>query len=178
MGTTQLNVRVPVELAERLRNAARERHSTPGALVAQALEQFLTAPLAIDSRPLAIDRSGLAEVLKRLESLEQKTAKQSQQAHHLPHGPAALAASAPPPKQMNQLEALPDRRLTPQEAEGLLTGPQLCAALGLASESSFTNWIRRLGPVEAVGQVFHGHRLLGKGLLPGSAKPIWLWRKV
>lgn len=175
MTLQQINLRVEQGLVERLKAFSKQRGVSLNAIAATAFEQLLAGGQA---NPSSFKQGGLEDVVRRLEVLEQKVAKQGQQSHHLPHGPAALAASAPPPKQMNQLEALPDRRLTPQEAEGLLTGPQLCAALGLASESSFTNWIRRLGPVEAVGQVFHGHRLMGKGLLPGSAKPIWLWRKV
>lgn len=76
--------------------------------------------------------------------------------------------------------ALPQRRLTPAEAAGLLTTPQVGDALGLSSDSALTNWIRREADKRgsAVGGIYRGHRLRGKGLLPGGQKPGWLWEPV
>ena len=72
---------------------------------------------------------------------------------------------------------LPERRLTPAEASGLLTTPQAADALDLASPSALTNWIAREAKKNgsAVGGIYRGHRLRGKGLLPGGQKPGWLW---
>lgn len=73
---------------------------------------------------------------------------------------------------------LPERRLTPAEAAGLLTTPEVGAALGLASDSALTNWIAREARKRggsAVGGIYRGHRLRGKALLPGGQKPGWLW---
>ena len=77
-------------------------------------------------------------------------------------------------------DALPQRRLTPAEAAGLLTTPQVGDALGLSSDSALTNWIRREADKRgsAVGGIYRGHRLRGKGLLPGGQKPGWLWEPV
>ena len=76
-------------------------------------------------------------------------------------------------------EPLPMRRLTPAEAAGLLTTPEVGQALGLASDSALTNWIAREAAKRggtAVGGIYRGHRLRGKGLLPGGQKPGWLWK--
>ena len=72
---------------------------------------------------------------------------------------------------------LPQRRLTAAEAAGLLTTPEVGAALGLSSDSALTNWIAREAKKNgsAVGSIYRGHRLRGKGLLPGGQKPGWLW---
>lgn len=78
-------------------------------------------------------------------------------------------------------DALPQRRLTPAEAAGLLTTPEVGEALGLASDSALTNWIAREASKRggsAVGGIYRGHRLRGKGLLPGGQKPGWLWEPV
>jgi hypothetical protein len=77
-------------------------------------------------------------------------------------------------------EPLPERRLTAAEAAGLLTTPEVGTALGLGSHSALTNWIAREAKKNgsAVGGIYHGHRLRGKGLLPGAQKPGWLWEVV
>lgn len=77
-------------------------------------------------------------------------------------------------------QPLPDRRLTPAEAEGLATLPQVAEALGLGGGgSAITNWIaresRKRGGEVPLGAVYRGWRLRGKGLLPGGQKPGWLW---
>lgn len=103
-------------------------------------------------------------------------------AHLHPPAPAAaspervIAAALP-----GEGLPLPERRLTPAEAEGLLTTPEVGEALGLASDSALTNWIAREASKRggsAVGGIYRGHRLRGKGLLPGGQKPGWLWEPV
>ncbi len=101
-------------------------------------------------------------------------------AGHL-HPPAPAAASPerviPAPPAGDPLP-LPERRLTPAEAAGLLTTPEVGKALGLSSDSALTNWIAREASKRggsAVGGIYRGHRLRGKGLLPGGQKPGWLW---
>lgn len=71
MATTQLNCRVEVLLAKRLREAATARHTTTGALVAQAIE----ALLAGDSASPAPPPSALAALETRGALLEQRVAK-------------------------------------------------------------------------------------------------------
>jgi hypothetical protein len=75
---------------------------------------------------------------------------------------------------------LPERRLTPEEAEGLTTLPAVALELGLGSKgSSITNWISRAAKARGVdvplGSVYRGWRLRGKALLPGGQKPGWLF---
>jgi hypothetical protein len=71
---------------------------------------------------------------------------------------------------------LPERRLTVEEAHGLITLQQVVTELQLAGGSAVTNWIARQKG-EHVGRVYKGYRLRGKGLLPGAQKPGWLWEK-
>jgi hypothetical protein len=69
--TAQLNVRVDLQLAARLRQRARELHSSPGALVAQALEQFLDGNHQQGGDPVNGDlASRLEELEARVASLE------------------------------------------------------------------------------------------------------------
>jgi hypothetical protein len=85
------------------------------------------------------------------------------------------------PAQPGEPLPLPERRLTPAEAAGLLTTPEVGKALGLSSDSALTNWIAREASKRdgsAVGGIYRGHRLRGKALLPGGQKPGWLWELV
>lgn len=104
-------------------------------------------------------------------------------ARHLspPEPEAASPERVEPIARTGGPEPLPERRLTPAEAAGLLTTPEVGQALGLASDSALTNWIAREAPKRggtAVGGIYRGHRLRGKGLLPGGQKPGWLWERV
>ena len=179
MATVQFNCRIEQQLATRVKQAATDRQQNLGTLVAQALELLLAAPSSQAPEQLASASAEIAEQLaalaRRLEALEAER-------------PAARPASpkqgtAPSPKQgevtpqAGEAE-LPQRRLTPAEAAGLLTTPEVGAALGLASCSSITNWIARENQKNgAVGNIYRGHRLRGKGLLPGGQKPGWLWEQ-
>jgi hypothetical protein len=87
-------------------------------------------------------------------------------------------APLPPPA---ELPPLPSRRLTVEEAQGLLTTPEVSQALGLASDSAITNWIRRQTAKRggsAVGATYRGHRLRGMAQLPGASRPGWLWERL
>jgi hypothetical protein len=66
MASTQLNCRVEVLLAKRLREAATARHTTTGALVAQAIEALLAGNSASPAPP----PSALAALEARVERLE------------------------------------------------------------------------------------------------------------
>ena len=159
MATVQFNCRIEQDLANRLKQAATARQQTLGTLVAQGIELLLAA------------------LAKRLE------AQEAERPAARPASPKQGAA-APPDQQAAAPQAgeaeLPQRRLTPAEAAGLLTTPQLAAALGLGSHSALTNWIARQAKINgsAVGSIYRGHRLRGKGLLPGGQKPGWLWEQV
>lgn len=181
MALQQINLRIEEGLLAQMKAEAKLRGLSLNSLAASAFERLLAGEKAAEASSNKLD--GLADVLRRLELLEQKVA--TQQAHHLPHAPAPAANPSPEPEQMAQLgdskpvETLPNRRLTLDEAQGLLTNREICKALGLSSESSLTNWIARNGHDKAVGLVFKREfRLLGKGLLPGGTGEVWLWRKV
>ena len=173
---SQLAINCPAPLLERLRAAAVERGATISSLVLAWVEAGLDAGLDASrsdldqrldpSRP--VPRSDLDQ---RLDAVERRL--------------DALEVPAPPkPKQVSLAaqpgEPLPDRRLTAAEATGLLTTPEVGAALGLSSDSALTNWIARQAKINgsAVGSIYRGHRLRGKGLLPGGQKPGWLWEPV
>ena len=165
MPRSQLSINCPAPLLERLKAAAAERGATVTTLVLAWVEAGLDAGLDA-SRP--VPRSGLDQ---RLDAVERRL--------------DALEAPAPPkPKPVSLAvqsgEPLPQRRLTPAEATGLLTTPEVGAALGLASDSALTNWIAREAKKNgsAVGSIYKGHRLRGKGLLPRGQKPGWLWEPV
>ena len=104
MTTTQLNVRVPVALAEQLRQAAQQQGRGVGTIVAQALTAHLAgasnqAPgaLAANSPELA---KQLAIIERRLQALEQARPASPRQViaaspiEPLPDGPISTAALA------------------------------------------------------------------------------------
>lgn len=138
--------------------------------MAQALELLLAGNSKSPAPALSADSSALAEALAALE--QRVGALERGQAPEAP-----LKAPAPTPWDG---QPLPDRRLTPAEAEGLVTLPQVTKALGLSGGgSAITNWIaresRKRGGEAPLGAVYRGWRLRGKGLLPGGQKPGWLW---
>ena len=176
-----------------------------GAQLAMELEiglmQRLRARAAADGRPVAVlvrrwIEAGLGgaleqqapaagpELLTRVEALEAAVSDLQRPAS--PNRVSAAPRSDEPvtPKRVS-LQAqpgeplpLPERRLTPAEAAGLLTTPEVGKALGLSSDSALTNWIAREASKRdgsAVGGIYRGHRLRGKALLPGGQKPGWLW---
>ena len=165
MPRSQLSINCPAPLLERLKAAAAERGATVTTLVLDWVEAGLDAGLDASR---SVPRSDLDQ---RLDAVERRL--------------DALEAPAPPKPNPVSLavqsgEPLPQRRLTPAEAAGLLTTPEVGAALDLASDSALTNWIAREAKKNgsAVGSIYKGHRLRGKGLLPGGQKPGWLWEPV
>jgi len=66
--TAQLNVRIDQDLADRLRQRAKELHCSPGTLVAQAIEQLLD-----DTQP-ELDPHAGDGLNERLQSLEARVA--------------------------------------------------------------------------------------------------------
>ena len=157
----------PAPLLERLKAAAAERGATISSLVLAWVEAGLDAGLdASRSVPRSDLDQRLDAVERRLDALEV---------------PAPARAASPQQVRLPAQpgEPLPDRRLTAAEAAGLLTTPEVGAALGLSSDSALTNWIAREAKKNgsAVGSIYRGHRLRGKGLLPGGQKPGWLWEQ-
>jgi hypothetical protein len=199
----QLAINAPPELLERLRAAAAARRQTVTAVVLEAIEAALSGGLQAAAAPAAgallLERVAALEAavaqLQRPASPERvKAAPRSGDAlgpgqleiigaRHLspPEPEAASPERVEPIARTGEPEPLPVRRLTPAEAAGLLTTPEVGQALGLASDSALTNWIAREAAKRggtAVGGIYRGHRLRGKGLLPGGQKPGWLWERV
>ena len=155
---------------ERLRAAAAERGATISSLVLAWVEAGLDAGLDASR---SVPRSGLDQRLdaveRRLDALEVPDPARAA-------SPKQVSLPAKPGENL----PLPERRLTAAEAAGLLTTPEVGAALDLGSHSALTNWIARQAKINgsAVGSIYRGHRLRGKGLLPGGQKPGWLWEPV
>jgi hypothetical protein len=154
---------------------------------AQALAEGLSVRDWLVSRlgPAAAPAADLAE---RVGELERTAAELAAAVGEL-RGAAAAAPRSPRPDPVavgaivrpEGLAPLAERRLTPEEAAGLLPLPDLAEALGLAGGSAITNWIAREAAKRAgdpVGAIYRGHRLRGKGLLPGAQKPGWLFDRV
>ena len=168
---TQLAIQAPPDLLTRVKAAATARGQTVTRLLIDWIEVGLAGDLpAPAARP---------DLLARVEALE--AAMALMQALPRPSHQSILAAPTEPVSVAPfEGDALPDRRLTPAEAVGLLTTPEVADALGLASGSAMTNWIRREAAKRggsAVGGIYRGYRLRGNGLLPGGQKAGWLWEQ-
>jgi hypothetical protein len=190
---SQLVVEASPDLLDRVRAAASARRLSIKALVLDWIEAGLSGGVSA-AAPLA-GTDGLADRVAQLEAAVAELQKAapgrgvlaSRSAPGLPLDQSPLAGlpvtpePIPTPLPLVDLQPLPERRLTAAEAQGLVTVPELAATLGLATGSAITNWIareagRRGG--SAVGAVYRGHRLRGKGLLPGGQKPGWLFEPV
>ncbi len=175
----QLSFELPPELFERLRaHAAAERRTMAG-----LLRRWIEAGLAGALEPSTEPSAALVGLANRVETLEREVAQLQAGALRVPRRDRV----APPspdrviPAQPGEHAPLPERRLTPDEAVGLLTTPEVSQALGLASDSAITNWIRRQTAKRggsAVGATYRGHRLRGMAQLPGASRPGWLWEPV
>lgn len=188
-GTVRLPDRVPVAPLQQL------NLKVPPAVLdhwrAQAAAQGLSVRdwLVSIAAPTAAPGPGPAggdELADRVAQLEASVAELREAVAQLEAGrigspPAALGERLQQAPSIAGPALLPERRLTPAEAAGLLTTPEVGEALGLASDSALTNWISREASKRggsAVGAIYRGHRLRGKGLLPGGQKPGWLWERV
>ena len=170
MPRPQLAINCPAPLLERLRAAATECGTTVTTLVLAWVEAGLDAGLDAP-------RSGLDQRLdQRLDAVERRLDALEVPAPAKPASPNRVSLPAQPGEPL----PLPERRLTAAEAAGLLTTPEVGAALGLGSHSALTHWIAREAKKNgsAVGCIYRGHRLRGKGLLPGGQKPGWLWEQL
>lgn len=174
MTTCQLNVRVQQALAAQLRSEAKRQHTTPGALVAQALELLLSGathqahqPLAADSRALAAQLAALAARVERLE--------QARPASPEWVNPAPPERAKPsPPERVAPIPHLGDAA----PPAGALTTAELAEHTG-TNKGAWNNWAVKASP----GQVRHhpqagSWRLVGKGPAPGGGPDRWLWERV
>jgi len=126
----------------------------PGALVAQALEQFLAG--SNGAAPALSSDSGKLEL--RLAALEERVA-------HLERKPPA-----PPPAKPARPSTKPPA--IPPSGDALTT-VQLAARLGMKS-GSLNERIRRAGGA-APGMEMEGWRIIGQAKLPQGGPPQWLW---
>lgn len=174
----QLSLELEPQLLERLRARAAADGRPLAVMVRRWLEAGLDGALEQQAGLSGPDLADLAERVGRLEAGLAQIRRSPERVEPLP-APLPPAPAAASPEQESPAP-LPQRRLTPAEAEGLLTTPQVRAALGLASDSALTNWIARANKRggSAVGGIYGGHRLRGKGLLPGGQKPGWLWERL
>ena len=175
----QLSLELEPQLLERLRARAAADGRPLAVMVRRWLEAGLSGALEQQAGPAG--SPNLADLAERVERLEAELAQIRRSPERVellpaPQSPAPAAASS----EQESPAPLPERRLTPAEAAGLLTTPEVGAALGLASDSALTNWIARANKRggSAVGGIYRGHRLRGKGLLPGGQKPGWLWERL
>jgi hypothetical protein len=160
MTTCQLNVRVEQALAAQLRSEAKRQHTTPGALVAQALELLLSGARPQAHQPLAEDSGALAAQLaalaKRVERLEQAR----------PASPDPVKPS--PPERVAPITHLGDALATAELAERTGT-----------NRAAWNNWAGKAAP----GDIRHhptagSWRLVGKAPAPGGGPDRWLWERV
>jgi hypothetical protein len=200
----QLNVRLDPSLVERVKEKAKEEGKTLGAFVGIALKAWLASAsnearndeyqkawmLEHEAnRQLSEEVEALKTRLKATEDLPEQFVLMHQrlnalEGQPLPQAPTrtnqpvpTLPASAIAPGQ------LPARRLTHEEAAGIITLPDMADRLGLSGGgSAITNFIgresKKIGGAMPVGVVYRGFCLLGKGLLPGGQKECWLWKEV
>jgi hypothetical protein len=169
----QLNLKIPPAVLDHWR--------------AQAVAEGLSVRDWLVSRVGPTAPAAGAELAERVAELERVTADLAAAVGQLRGAGAAPRSPLPEPEPVASiagpegLAPLPKRRLTPDEAAGLVTLPELAAALGLAGGSAVTNWIAREAAKrggDPVGAIYRGHRLRGKGLLPGAQKPGWLFERV
>ena len=161
MATVQLNVRVEAGIAAALKAEAKRRYAAPGALVTQAIEQFL----ANDGRPLAnatAQQGGQwqKEVERRLAALEAKA--------------KPAPAAPPPPAPKVPLSAAP---AIPQTGE-VLTTAELAEATS-TNRSAWNNWARDKNPgaIRKMKPEVGNWRYLGKAASEMGGPDRGLWER-
>lgn len=182
----QLNLKLPAEVIARWRAAAE-------AAGERSVRDWL---LAITTAGPGADPAAAPGLEARLAALEEKVAALAGDRDFAASPLSARAESSPCPGEPGpgepaspargipavlEVAPLPDRRLTPDEAAGLLTVQQVARALNLRSDASVTNWIAREAERRggsAVGSDYRGFRLRGKALLPAGSRPGWLWERL
>ena len=168
MALQQINLRIEQELLKQMKAEAKQRGLSLNLLAASAFEQLLAGQAPAEASSSKLD--GLAEVIRRLEVLEQKVAKQSLQAHHLPHGPAPAAQAARKPAPA-----------APKLASVLTNGQLSSAELAIATTTSRAGW-NNWASEQRVGQV-RSHstagqwKLVGKAPAPSGGPDRWMWER-
>ena len=168
MTLQQINLRIEQGLLAQMKAEAKQRGLSLNSLAASAFERFLAGEGTAEASSNKLD--GLAEVLRRLEVLEQKVTKQSQ-AHHLPHGPA-------PAVQAERKPAPAAKPMAPVLTNGQLSSAELAIAT-TTNRAGWNNWAseQRVGQVRShstAGQ----WKLMGKAPAPSGGPDRWMWEAV
>ena len=168
MGTLWLPGRVPVAPLQQL------NLKVPAAVLDHWRAQAAASGLSVRDWLVSIagpaaaapDPAGDPDLLARVNALEAAVLKLRKA---MPKQPAPPSPSG----------ALPSRRLTLEEADGLRTTAQVAEALGVTTQA-VVGWMERQqgGRPGAIGMVWRGFRLLGMGQLPGGQRPVWLFEPV
>ena len=173
MATTQLNCRVEVLLAKRLREAATARHTTTGALVAQAIE----ALLAGNSSSPAPPPSALAALEARVARLEaaNKGVNHTLKNNNESRGDKITSTGLPYNDKAGKSQP------TTQEGVIIITPSQSLTTAELAIQTStnkaaWNNWASKA----AIGDIRHhpqagSWRLLGKAAPASGGPERWMW---
>jgi len=164
MATTQLNCRVEVLLAKRLREAATARHTTTGALVAQAIEALLAGNSASPAPP----PSALAALEARGALLEHRVAKLEAMAKGTVRNDLVKS------KEGAGGEKSPPAPSAPVAVKGLTTAE--LAIQTSTNKAAWNNWASKASP----GDIRHHPQagdwcLLGKAALASGGPPRWTW---
>ena len=164
MGTLWLPGRVPVAPPQQL------NLKVPAAVLDYWRDQAAASGLSVRDWLVSIAGPAAAvadpDLLARVEALEAAVLKLRKAMPTIPAPPSPSGA-------------LPSRRLTLEEADGLRTTAQVAEALGITTQA-VVSWMERQqgGRHGAVGMVWRGFRLLGMGQLPGGQRPVWLFEPV
>ena len=176
MALAQINLRIEQELLAQMKAEAKRRDLSLNSLAASAFARFLAGQASAEASSNKL--AGLEEVMKRLEVLEQKVAKQSLQAHHLPHGPATPPAERKPAPSKPAAAPPPEPKQMAQLGDGALSSAELAIAT-TTNRAAWNNWASD----ERVGQV-RDHatagqwKLMGKAPASSGGPDRWMWEKV
>ena len=172
MATTQLNCRVEVLLAKRLREAATARHTTTGALVAQAIEALLAGNSASPAPP----PSALAALEARVAKLEaNQGSDHTLKNNNESRGDKITSTGLPYNDKAGKSQP------TTQEGVIIITPSQSLTTAELAIQTStnkaaWNNWASKA----AIGDIRHhpqagSWRLLGKAAQASGGPERWMW---
>jgi hypothetical protein len=169
MATTQLNCRVEVLLAKRLREAATARHTTTGALVAQAIEALLAGNSASPAPP----PSALAALEARVAKLE---AANQGSIRTLKNNDESRCDNATSTKSQPVHDNIMDGQGPDivRTSQGLTTA-ELAIQTG-TNKAAWNNWASKA----AIGDIRHhpqagSWRLLGKAAPASGGPERWMW---
>lgn len=169
MTLQQINLRIEQGLLAQMKAEAKQRGLSLNSLAASAFERFLAGEKAAE--PSSNKLEGLADVVRRLELLEQKVARQSQPTHQLPHGPTPAAVPAKP------ADPSPEPKEMAQTGDGAITSAELELLTG-TKRSTWNAWARpeRIGQARSDnGRQFE---LIGKVAPPKGGPDRWVWRQL